>query len=256
MRTFFLLSVPFALALLLGACSGSAVPDNPTAEQRFRLGMNEYAEERYFEALQHFDIIRLQFPGSAVSDSSRFFSGMSRFHREEYLLGSYEFNQLIQGSQSSPLVPDAFYMYTQCLYGLSPRVSLDQTYTERAIDALQTFTELFPGHARADNAVAQIRELRMKLAEKEYRTGILYTKLENPLSALVYFDTVIDKYFDSPFFEDAVYQKARILARRKRVADLEKLVRGYTEKNPTGSIASSLRELLSDLKASLPSTPR
>ena len=102
--------VLIAVTALLGACSATDPQDLPTAEERFRLGMTEYADGDYVDAIQHFEVIRLQFPGSPVADSARYFLGMSRYNREEYLLGSYEFNQLIQYNPNSTL--QACLLYT------------------------------------------------------------------------------------------------------------------------------------------------
>jgi outer membrane protein assembly factor BamD len=224
------LVLPALAAFLLVSCGSSKPEDLPTAEARFRLGMNEYIDEDYFDALQHFEIIRLQFPGSTVSDSARYYSGMSRYFREEYLLGSYEFSQMIQNHPSSPLVPDAQYMYAECFYQSSPKYPLDQTYTTRAIDALQTFIELYPRHEKVSEAERQIHELTNKLAEKEYKTGVLYTKLENLSSALIYFDGVIDKYYNTEFADDAMLGKIRILVRRKQFVAAKAVCASFIDK--------------------------
>ena len=137
MTSFFRIVPLLCTAAVLFACSSSDLPDNPTAEQQFRLGMEEFQDENYQEAIQHFEVIRLQYPGSSVADSARYFTALSRFQREEYLLASYEFNQIIQSGASRELMADSYYQFAQCYYELSPKVDLDQSYTMRAIDALQ-----------------------------------------------------------------------------------------------------------------------
>jgi outer membrane protein assembly factor BamD len=228
--------VPFLVLIvatvLFGACSATDPQDLPTAEERFRLGMTEYADGDYIDAIQHFEVIRLQFPGSPVADSARYFLGMSRYNREEYLLGSYEFNQLIQYNPNSTLQADAQYMHAMCYVALSPKSPLDQNYTVRAIDALQSFIETHPRHAKAQDAEKTLLELVAKLAQKEYNTGVLYMKLENYKSAELYFDTVIDKYYNTEFADDAAAMKIRILVRRKQDAQVAGAVAGFVKKYP------------------------
>jgi outer membrane protein assembly factor BamD len=238
-----LAAVVFVTAVLAG-CSGSDVPENPTAESQFRLGMEEYLDENYQDAIQHFEVIRLQYPGSAVADSARYFTALSRFQREEYLLASYEFNQIILGGASRELMADAYFHFAQCYYELSPKVQLDQTYTTRAIDALQNFVEAYPSHPKAQQAERQTLELVNRLAEKEYITGILYEKMEAPSSAVIYFGTVTDRYYNSDFADDAMAGKVRSLLAMKRYGDAVAAAKEFAEKYPDSEYRSSVASLL------------
>jgi outer membrane protein assembly factor BamD len=246
MTAFFRIVPIFISAVLFAACSGSDLPQDRTAEQQFRLGMEEYLDENYQQAVQHFEVIRLQFPGSSVADSARYFTALSRFQREEYLLASYEFNQIIVGGSSRELLSDAYYQFAQCYYHLSPSVQLDQTYTRRAIDALQNFIEAYPQHPKAQDAERQAIELVNRLAEKEYRTGLLYEKMEVPESALIYFTTVTDRYYNTDFADDAMAGKARSLLAMKRYADAIATAREFTEKHPESEYRREVERIGAD----------
>jgi len=232
MRQLFIVLFTFTVAVFLASCSSTKTEEIPTAEERFHLGMAEFEDANYFEAIQQFEIIRLQFPGSSVSDSARFFMGMSRFKREEFLLASYEFSQMIQNSPSSSLAPEAQYMFAECYFQLSPKAALDQSYTSKAIDALQSFIEYYPTNQHVEDAEKQILELVNKLAEKEYNTGVLYTKLENYPSALIYFNTVIDRYYNTDFVDDAMAWKIRIHMQQKKYDDASPVIDTFLGKYP------------------------
>lgn len=243
----------FLTALLLVGCSSSDVVENPDASQRFRMGMKEYEDENYLEALNQFEVIRLQFPGSSVADSARYYTGMCRFNREEYLLATYEFNQLIQGGRrASPLAPDAYYMFSQCYYHMSPKVQLDQTNTHRAIDALQSFVEQYPSHPKAPTVEKQILELTNKLAEKEYDTAILYEKMENNEAALIYFSTVADRYYNTYLADDGLAGKIRMLLALKRYGKAASAIDDFLERYPDSDWRSDvlgMKEDLAELRA-------
>ncbi len=239
--TSFLKIVPlFLTASMLLACSASDVPENPTAEEQFRLGLEEFLDGDYQEAVAHFEVIRLQFPGSSVADSARYYTALSRYEREEYLLASYEFNQIIQGGASRELMADAYYQFAQCYYQLAPKVQLDQTYTMRAIDALQNFVEAYPSHARAQEVEKQVIELVNRLAEKEYGTAILYEKMEVPESALIYFGTVADRYYNTDLAEPAMAGKIRSLLALKRYAEVQAAAKEFTEKYPASELRAQV----------------
>lgn len=247
---------PYAIALLLiisvifSGCSGSDSTRDATAEQRFRLAMEEYDDESYLDALQHFDVIRLQFPGSSVSDSARYYSGMTRYQREEFLLASYEFNQVRLGAPSSALLSDAQYMYAMSYVALSPDIPLDQKYTIRAIDAVQTFIELYPKHPKVEEASGYIQDLYNKLAEKEYNTGILYVRLKNPSSAVIYFDAVIDRYYNTQFADDAMYEKIQILVKRKKNEKASQVIDEFLKKYKDSPYREEILSLRSTISVS------
>lgn len=239
--TSFLRIAPLVLsAVVFAACSGSDLPENPTAEQEFRRGMEEYLDENYQEAIQHFEVIRLQYPGSAVADSARYFNALSRFQREEYLLASYEFNQIIQGGASRELMADSYYQFAQCYYRLAPDVQLDQTYTRRAIDALQNFIEAYPSHPRAQQAEKEALELVNRLAEKEYLTGVLYEKMDAPESAVIYYGTVTDRYYNTDFADDAMVGKIRALIAMKSYREAIDAAKTFVEKYPDSEYRSDV----------------
>jgi outer membrane protein assembly factor BamD len=242
MTSFFRIVPLLCTAAVLLACSSSDVPENPTAEQQFRLGMEEYVDENYQEAVGYFEVIRLQFPGSSVADSARYYTALCRFQREEYLLASYEFNQIIQSGSSRELMADAYYQFAQCYYMLAPKVQLDQTYTMRAIDALQNFVEAYPTHEKAQAVEKQVIELVNRLAEKEYKTAILYEKMEVPESALIYFNTVVDRYYNTDYAEVAFAGKIRSLLAMKRYKDVLSSAKDFLEKYPASEFRNEVEE--------------
>ncbi|MBE0643144.1 MAG: outer membrane protein assembly factor BamD [Bacteroidetes bacterium] len=251
MTSFFRIVPLLCTAAVLLACSSSDLPENPTAEQQFRLGMEEFQDENYQEAAQHFEVIRLQYPGSSVADSARYFTALSRFKREEYLLASYEFNQIIQSGASRELMADSYYQFAQCYYQLAPKVDLDQTYTMRAIDALQNFVEAYPQHEKAQSVEKQVIELVNRLAEKEYNTGILYEKMEVPESALIYFSTVVDRYYNTDYADDAMAGKVRSLLAMKRYSDAIAAAKEFAEKYPSSEYKSDVESYMADAAARL-----
>lgn len=236
-------------AIIFIGCGGSEVLENPSAEERFRLGMAEFEDDNYLEALNHFEIIRLQYPASAVADSARLYTGIARFKREEYLMASYEFNQLIQGGAARDLLPEAYYMFAQCYYEMSPNVRLDQTNSMRAIDALQNFVEAYPSHPKAAQAEKQVIELVNKLAEKEYSTAVLYEKLDNRESALVYYNTVVDRYYSTEFAEPSAAAKIRLLLRLRRYALAERAVKDFLERYPNSSFMETVLAQRGEIEA-------
>ena len=54
-----------------------------------------------------------------------------------------------------------------------------------------------------EDAEEAILTLRLKLAQKDYEVGRMYLKLEEYESALIYFRSVLNHYYDTSFSDDA-----------------------------------------------------
>jgi outer membrane protein assembly factor BamD len=202
--------IVFALiALLLISCSGTKDRKKWGPKEFFREAMEKYNDESYFEAVTDFSAILLRFSGSTIADSAQYFLGMSHYNMDEFILAAAEFERLVNAMNQSPLVPQAQYMLAQSYNDLSPRAALDQEYTLRAIREYQNFVEEFPSDSQKDKAEENIIHLRGKLSEKEYENAEIYRKMKEFKAALIYYDEVLSKYYDSKWADDALMGKIK-----------------------------------------------
>lgn len=239
MRTSFIVLFAVVLALLSG-CRSSDMTSSMSAEDRYELGKKQFDDEDFLEAIEHLSGVTVQFPGSAVADDAQYYLAECRFRREEFLLASYEYETLKRNWPSSQYAPLAQYKIGLCFYQLSPRAVLDQKYARRSIDEFQAFIEYFPTHELLPDAEAKIKDLNNRLAEKDYRTAVLYSKMEYYKAAHFYFASVLEKFPDSDFAEPAYYGKIESLVMRKKyqeaLVEIEKFLMRYPESKFKSSI--------------------
>ena len=55
-----------------------------------------------------------------------------------------------------------------------------------------------------------IETLRNKLAKKDFDTALLYLQLEREPAALVYFETIINDYYDTEYIDESLLNVALI----------------------------------------------
>ncbi len=197
----------FTLILLLIGCSGNKPRPEWTASQYYHYALDKFNDEDYFEASNEFTVVVLRYAGSSVADSAQFYIAESHFEMDEYIIAAVEYEKLINNMSRSPLVPMAQLKLAECYYKLSPRPPLDQKYTHKAIREYQYFIEENPTHKLKEDAEKKILELRAKLAEKKWISADIYRKMRKYKAALIYFDQVLEKYYDSPWADDAMYGK-------------------------------------------------
>ena len=239
--------------LLLVGCGSSEVTTTLSAEERFNTAKALFDDESYLEAINEFTVVTLQFQASPFADDAQYYLGECRFMRREYLLAASEYRMLINNMPASPLVPEAQHKLGLCYYNLSPKVSLDQQYTRRAIDELQTFVEYYPGNEHAVDAEQKIQELTTRLALKQYNAAVLYTKLEDYKSAIIYFDDVIEKYHDTEYAPLAYIGKVEALMARRKYADADVEVNKFLTLYPNSVLRSEMEDLQKSIQKELKS---
>ncbi len=247
-----------ALVVIIGAflsasCSSSDVRLNLSAEERFELGMRKFNDEDYLEAINEFEIVKLQFPGSTVADDAQYYLGDCHFKLGEYLIAAEEYRILKRNMEASPLLSMAQYNIAMCFYNLSPESSLDQIYTRNAIDELQTFVEYYPTHELVRDAELKIKELNTRLAKKIYDTAELYMKMEYNKAATIYFSTVVEKYHDTQYAEPALLGKAKALVSRKKYDEAGQEIIKFLQKYPQSALKSEAESLQRNINEHLKS---
>jgi outer membrane protein assembly factor BamD len=254
----FLPLVLLVAAVLAAGCGSGEQTTMLTADERFERAKALFDKEDYLDAINEFTIITLQFQGSQHAADAQFYLGDCRFKRGEYLLSAFEYGVMKRSYPASPRVPEAQFKLAMSYYSISPRSSLDQQYTRKAIDEFQSFVEYYPTNPLAADADAKIKELDGKLAKKLYDAARQYVILERYAAALRYFDDVIDQYHDTDWAPLAFLDKVEVLISRKKFADAQTNLSRFLSRYPNSVLrgrADALQERVSkELKNAPPKT--
>ncbi|NOX88021.1 MAG: outer membrane protein assembly factor BamD [Calditrichaeota bacterium] len=195
------------MSILILGCAGNRPKPDWSAEQYFSYAKKLFEDEDYYEAANEFTVVTLRYPGSSISDSAQYYLAESHFKMKEYLIAAAEYEKLITNMRRSKLVPLAQFKLAESYYKLSPRPELDQEYTLKAIREFQIFIEDNPTHPLKEEALKKIAELRDKLALKEFKNADIYRKMREYKAALIYFDQVLENYYDTSWADDAMLGK-------------------------------------------------
>jgi len=244
------------VAVILAGCGGGDITKVMSVEDRFAHAKALFDDEDYLDAITEFTIITLQYQGSTFAADAQYYLGECRFAREEFLLASFEYSVVKRNYPASPRVADAQFKMGLAYYNLSPRSSLDQQYTKRAIDELQSFVEYYPSHEKAVEADAKIKELTTRLAKKQYDTAILYRTMEYYRAALYYFDDVIEKYHDTEFAPLSSIAKVELLISRNRYREAATETKRFLDRYPNSVLRGRMESLKKDIDEELESEPR
>lgn len=244
----YLLVILVTVAIFINSCGSSKDNQLNTPDAIYTKALEKFEEEDYIEAKELFDVFKLQYPANDLADDAQFYFAEIHFQTKEYILAAFNYNRLRSLYPGSIHSKKSLYMEAECYFKESPKYDRDQDYTRKAINAYQEFQYLYPeSDSLYKLASKRINELRNKLAHKEYSIAILYTKLDDPRAAVVYFESVINNFDDTEYFEPAVYGKVEALRTMKKNEELKNVIRFYKRQFPEGANINSVENIEKEL---------
>ena len=211
----------FLALVILGAagCGGTIHESGVSGVASYERGRDAFNRKDYMDAIADLKAYVEQFPGTENTDDALFYLGESYFKIKDYALAAGQYDRLTRDFPASPFQPDALIQLGRCDDLQSHSAPLDQTETLRAISRYQSFLELYPEHARAEEARSRLKVLQERQAEKRWRNGRLYTRLKSYDAALYYFESVIKEYPNSRWAAESAILASTIYERRGQLEE-------------------------------------
>ncbi len=239
------------ISFYIPGCSSSGGNDIHTEDphKAFDIAKRQYDRGDYLAAIDDFSFIKVKFPGIEESDKVEYYLAMSYYRKEEYLLAAYEFETFLKNYPLSPLFPDAKYGLGLSYYRLSPKFPLDQEYTKYAISELQSFVELYPNDKNILDAGNKLKELKDKLAFKDFKTAELYMKMNDYKSASIYYRNVYETFIESDYAPDAMLGHAEALINSKKYDEAVKVIDKFYKLFPKSKLKGRADSLMNLAKS-------
>jgi outer membrane protein assembly factor BamD len=248
----FLLAAAFVLLAGLG-CSNRKLRAGLSPEERMRVAKEMFAKGHYLDAKTQFQIIVASSGGTALADEAQFYLAECCFHLKDYVTAVAEYERLIRMYPNSRWVDDAQFKIGVSYFELSPKPGLDQEFTRKAVQALQVFLEDYPDSELRPQAEEYLRRCREKLAEKEFKAGELYRKMGYHESAVIYFNSVLEEYYDTQWAQKALYWKAKELEelgrKEEALETYQSFLRRYPQSPKVGEVRHAIQRLRDELSA-------
>ena len=177
------------------------------AEELYQEGIETDSNAKLRRALKLFEQVVPQFRGKPQAQRLQFLYADTYYQLGDYLISSYQFERFAQLYPSSTKLEEALFKAAKSHYMESPRFSLDQTETYKAISKLQAYINRFPEGEYMDEANELVKELRFKLDKKAYEIAKQYHHMRKYKAAVEAFENFILDHPGSVFRERAYYYK-------------------------------------------------
>ncbi|MDC0152472.1 outer membrane protein assembly factor BamD [bacterium] len=237
----------FSFIFFMTGC-GWANPfdDNIPYKTRFEDGLVFFEDEKYPKAAQQFDIIVDRGSHTDLGDDALFFLAESYFLDEDYELALIEYEKLVSRMGFSPYIEKTRWRICETLMALSPNYYHDQESSRKAIIEIQQFLDDYPSSSYSSDADNLIKDLRLRLAQKNMETGELYFKLKAYDSAIVAYKIVIRDYYDTSYYKDANLEVIRCLVLLNQNQEAQEFFDSLNQSNDS-LVSENFKELALDI---------
>lgn len=264
MRKIKILTLIFFSTLLLSSCGEyQKVLNKGTSQEQYKMAVKLYESKKYAKALRLFEKATPAYRGKPQMERIQFMVAQSNFNEKNYTLSAYYFDRFTKNYPRSSKKEEAAFLSAYSYKLASPRFSLDQTDTNKALLAFQLFINDYPNSSRVEEANQHYKELRYKLEKKVFEVGKTYyrtavTDFRNYKAAIVTFDNLISDYLGTELKEEALYYRfkayhdlALVSTDRKKEERLQDAVNAYDKLKrnfPQSKFLKDSDKLLSEIK--------
>ena len=196
------------IAVLITSCSPyqKALKSDDT-KFKYEVAEKMYNKGKYEKAIRLFEQIGPSYKGKKDAEPLFYMFAQAYYKTEQYYLAGYQFESYAAGYPRSEKLEEASFLGAKSYYFLSPRFSLDQVDTYKAIDKLQVFIDTYPNSQYMAEANQLVKELREKLEKKAYEIAKQYNTIMDYKAAIKTFDNFLIDYPGTPYKEDALFYK-------------------------------------------------
>lgn len=178
---FFKIRYSFLLGCLLIAFQScneyQKVLKNEDVKAKYDMAEKYYEEGDFKRANRLLEQIAPKYIGKPQGERVMFFLANTYFERKDYNMAGYQFERFIKSYPKSDKIAEASFLGAKSYFMLSPKYSLDQTDTDKALLKLQNFINAYSESEFFAESNVMAKELTTKKEKKAFEIMKQYNKL-------------------------------------------------------------------------------
>lgn len=190
--------------LILNSCSDyQKVVKGNDYDAKFLLANRMYEKENYSKAVGLYEQVYQRYPKEDKGMVSYYRLGKCYFGQEDFYMAGYYFSQFTTRYPTSENAEEAMFMNALCSVKNSPKRTLDQRDTKKALNDLQAFVQSYPNSVLIDSCNRTMDRLQFKLESKKFDAVQLYSKMEDYRASVTAAEAFLEDYPRSAYIEEA-----------------------------------------------------
>ncbi len=233
-------------------------PKFDLANRFYEEGLEDENKRKLVKSIKLYEQILPTLQGKPQAEIVQYNRANAHYVIEDFIISGYQFERFAKAYPSSQKLEEATFKSAKSYYNQSPRYSLDQKETQKAIDKLQYYIDQFTDGQYFDEANKYLQELRYKIEKKYYEIAKQYHHTMRYKAAIHDFDNYLVKYPGSAFKEKVYYYKfesAYLLAidsfkylMEERFDDAMVYYNEYIERYPQGEFVEQAKSYKEDIE--------
>ncbi|MXV14737.1 outer membrane protein assembly factor BamD [Hufsiella ginkgonis] len=234
--------------------------------KKYQEAIRLYNKKKYSKALLLFDDLMQRYRGMSEAEDLSYYFAYTNYRLRDYTTARYQFKVFADTYPGSSRAEECRFMSAYCYYLESPNFSLDQENTQKAIESLQLFINLYPKSERVAEASKLITDLRDKLEAKAYANAKLYFTTggynpENYRAAVIAFRNVLRDFPDTRYAEEMellairsqyLYSKNSYETKQEeRFNEAITMAGDFADKHPQSKLLKDVQEVSKDAQAGI-----
>lgn len=155
------------------------------------------------KAIEVYEMVIGNQPFTDTAAEAQYKVGLSHYARREYIESAFEYRRVVEDYSGSEWVDDASYGLAMTYYDMSFPPEYDQTPSALAVEAIDDFTQRFPGDERRAGLDEKRGEMRNRIAAQRLQTAAFYEKRREFASARIYYELILEDFADTSAAETA-----------------------------------------------------
>ena len=173
---------------------------------KYKYAMDWYMSKKYMEAIPVIENVMPNFKGTDTAANLYFMLADCYYLNKEYTVAAYHFKTFRDIYPRSYKAEVAAFKIGECYKNEIPRLELEQTDNEKAINYYRAFIAEYPKSPMVDQANTEIEKLNVNLEQKALLAADLYYKTGNYRAAAVTYKNVLNQYPKIKSYESLFYK--------------------------------------------------
>ena len=156
----------------------------------------------YARSLELFENLLTIFKGDELAEDIYYYYVYANFNIKDYMSTIYHADNFVANFILSPKKEEIAYLSAYCHYLDTPRSSLDQSNTQKALNKLEMFIVNYPESDSLERVTSLVLDLNKKLEKKHFDNARLYYDTGKYKSAIFAIDFFLNDFPETNYLEE------------------------------------------------------
>ena len=194
------------ITIIFSSCSEyQKILKSTDLDFKYEQAVKLFEDEQYIKAFPLFDELLLLYRGTDKAETVYYYYCKTEYEKGNLLSSAYHFKNFSSTYKDNSKSEECAYLAVYCHFLLSPKYSLDQTNTYKALDEIKIFFDKYPNSTYITACNDLKVELSAKLEKKSFENARLYYTTENYKAAIHAFNLALQQQQNSVFKEEILF---------------------------------------------------